>query len=236
MKEELEKIRELLNKIEQVDQNDKADSVKETFDYFELPQIVKDIVDYLQPELSPYEMAVYWYMFRHSVIETADVYLRVSLTKLAQGIGTKYKSADRKNNIASDRSVSGNVRGLEEKGIIKKVGDANREGTIYQILLPEEIEICKERMKQDQVTSLPLIDPKKELDYYNVKGNRLKIFERDKYLCYKCGKQLTRFSATLDHLTPVSVGGDNSYDNLVTCCMHCNSSRRATPVSDFMET
>ena len=32
------------------------------------------------------------------------------------------------------------------------------------------------------------IDDKKELDYYNVSENRLKIFERDAYKCKYCGK------------------------------------------------
>ena len=86
-------------------------------------------------------------------------------------------------------------------------------------------------MKEIVIEELPQVDPKKEADYYNVKENRLKIFERDKYLC-QIQKQLTRFSATLNHIQPVSESGDNSYDNLVTACLHCNSKRGAKPISD----
>ncbi len=78
------------------------------------------------------------------------------------------------------------------------------------------------------------IDTEKELDYYNMAENRSKIFERDEYKCHYCKKQLTRFSATLDHIQPVSRGGDNSYNNLVTSCLHCNSSRGNRPVSDIL--
>ena len=85
-------------------------------------------------------------------------------------------------------------------------------------------------MKEIQVEELPKIDPKKEADYYNIKENRYKVFERDGYKCHYCDKQLTRFSATLDHIQPVSEGGDNSFDNLVTSCLHCNSKRGAKPV------
>ena len=46
-----------------------------------------------------------------------------------------------------------------------------------------------------------------EVDFYNVRENRIKIYERDNYVCQHCRKQLTRFSATLDHLQPVSEGG-----------------------------
>lgn len=53
-------------------------------------------------------------------------------------------------------------------------------------------------------------DLKKELDFYNVRENRLKLFDRDDYKCRYCSKQLTRFTATLDHVQPVSKGGDNN--------------------------
>ncbi len=57
----------------------------------------------------------------------------------------------------------------------------------------------------------------KDLDYYNVRENRIKVFERDDYKCRYCGKQLTRFTATLDHAKPLSEGGDNSFDKPAVC-------------------
>jgi 5-methylcytosine-specific restriction endonuclease McrA len=89
-------------------------------------------------------------------------------------------------------------------------------------------------MAKAQKEQLPQIDPRRELDFYNIKENRLKVFERDKYLCHYCKKQLTRFSATLDHIQPVSKGGDNSYDNLVTACLLHNSQRNAQPIMDYL--
>ena len=89
-------------------------------------------------------------------------------------------------------------------------------------------------MSRAQKEQLPHIDAKRELDFYNIKENRLKVFERDKYLCHYCKKQLTRFSATLDHIQPVSKGGDNSYDNLVTACLLHNSQRNAQPIMDYL--
>ncbi|WP_408641474.1 HNH endonuclease [Spirosoma telluris] len=35
-------------------------------------------------------------------------------------------------------------------------------------------------------------------------------------------------------MQPVSENGDNSYDNLTTCCFACNSKRGATPILDFI--
>jgi Fe2+ or Zn2+ uptake regulation protein len=231
--DEIKQIRELLDKIENSQTNDVEKSFKENFELFELPDIITSIVDYLQPLLLPYESAIYWYLFRHSVLQTGEIYIRVS----TRGLGkpkTVIKSSSGQSEGLSYGSVQDALRGLEEKGIIKKVGDTNREGTLYQVFLPEEIEICQERMKEVIIEELPTIDPKKEADYYNVKENRLKIFERDSFKCHYCGKQLTRFSATLDHIQPVSEGGDNSFDNLVTACLHCNSNRGAKPVMDII--
>ena len=74
----------------------------------------------------------------------------------------------------------------------------------------------------------------READLYNVRENRMKIYERDNYHCTYCGKQLTRFTATLDHITPVSEGGDNSAENLKTACLQCNSRKTSRPLGDFL--
>jgi len=76
------------------------------------------------------------------------------------------------------------------------------------------------------------VDVKRKLDYYNVLKNRLKVFDRDEYKCYNCGKQLIRFAATLDHIQLVSKGGDNSMENLKTAYLHCNARRGNRPIMD----
>lgn len=43
---------------------------------------------------------------------------------------------------------------------------------------------------------------------------------------------LLDFSATLDHIQPVSKGGAHSFDNLITSCLHCNSERGNRPIMD----
>ena len=77
---------------------------------------------------------------------------------------------------------------MEEKGVIEKAGDTNREGTMYKLLLPDEIPMCSD-YRHAQTTREPLpIDLKTELDYYNVQENRLRVFERDDYMCHYCQK------------------------------------------------
>jgi uncharacterized protein with PIN domain len=123
--------------------------------------------------------------------------------------------------------------GLVEIGAIRQEAEPTREGTLYRLLLPEEIEVCRKR-RAESSRPISISADEREADFYNVRENRLKIFERDDYRCIYCGKQLTRFTATLDHVTPVSEGGDNSADNLKTACLQCNSRKTSRPLGDFL--
>ena len=146
----------------------------------------------------------------------------------------KSSYSNSKSGDLSEGFVRETLLALTEKGCIIKAGDATREGTLYKVNLPEEITMCQAMMKEEREKEVVQpIDENKELDYYNVPENRHKVFERDDYKCHYCDKQLTRFTATLDHIQPVSKGGDNSYDNLTTACLHCNSRRGNKPVMDM---
>jgi 5-methylcytosine-specific restriction endonuclease McrA len=61
-----------------------------------------------------------------------------------------------------------------------------------------------------------------------------RLYERDGYKCRYCDKQLTRFTATLDHITPLAELGDNSFGNLATACFNCHSRKHKRPVGDFL--
>jgi len=170
-------------------------------------------------------------MFNNSILKSGQNLLRVSTRGLGKA-KTVVLSASGQSEGLSYATVQDALLGLEKFGAIKKAGDTNREGTLYQLYLPEEIDLCKEFMQAKAVAEPPPIDEKKEKDFYNIRENRYKVFERDGYKCHYCGKQLTRYSATLDHIQPISKGGDNSYDNLITACLHCNSSRTNKEVMD----
>lgn len=53
-----------------------------------------------------------------------------------------------------------------------------------------------------------------------LKVNRRRIMKRDGYKCGYCSS--TR-NLTIDHIIPRSKGGENTWQNLVTCCSRCNS-------------
>lgn len=226
-----DKIRELLDEIDASTSEQDDQAFAENFNTLELPSIVCSVVDFLQPSLFPYEAAVYWHLFRKSILSNGTQYTRASVRGMMEGVVT---SASGQSKGLSYGAVQKALSGLEEKSVISKAGDTNREGTLYKIHLPEEIPLCQESIKISQQVKESEIDVSKELDFYNVAENRLKVFERDEYKCHYCFKQLTRFTATLDHIQPVSKGGDNSLENLTTACLHCNSQRGNRPVMDII--
>jgi 5-methylcytosine-specific restriction endonuclease McrA len=57
---------------------------------------------------------------------------------------------------------------------------------------------------------------------HEVRFSRRNIFERDKNTCQYCGRRMPRSEVTVDHVTPRSRGGIDSWDNLVLACVDCN--------------
>jgi 5-methylcytosine-specific restriction endonuclease McrA len=233
MNDHIDKIRELLSDFEMT--LERAPSVDRGFTAFELPQIVHEIVDDLQPLLTPYDAAFYWYLFRHSIAKDGGPRLRVSSRYLRTAV-VKSSYSQAAQNTISLAKVQEILRALESIGAIRKEGEPNRQGTPYRVLIPDEIEACREyRAQRTEITQNPPSAPKpSDLDYYNVRENRINVFERDGYICRYCQKQLTRFTATLDHVMAVVTGGDNSLENLVTACLDCNSRKNKRMVGDFL--
>lgn len=53
-------------------------------------------------------------------------------------------------------------------------------------------------------------------------ASRKSILMRDRYECQYCG---SRTNLTIDHVIPISRGGEWKYDNLVTACSRCNTKK-----------
>ena len=51
---------------------------------------------------------------------------------------------------------------------------------------------------------------------------RFEIFKRDGFTCQYCGKRPPNTILHLDHIIPVSKGGTNQTENLITACIDCN--------------
>jgi len=51
---------------------------------------------------------------------------------------------------------------------------------------------------------------------------RFQILARDKFICQYCGRGAPDVMLEVDHKIPVSEGGTNEPDNLITACVACN--------------
>jgi 5-methylcytosine-specific restriction endonuclease McrA len=53
--------------------------------------------------------------------------------------------------------------------------------------------------------------------------NNQTLFKRDAYLCLYCGEHFSSSDLSRDHVTPMSKGGVDDWNNVVTACRRCNN-------------
>lgn len=53
--------------------------------------------------------------------------------------------------------------------------------------------------------------------------NNSLLFNRDQHLCLYCGGKFAERDLSRDHVRPVSQGGVNEWNNVVTACKRCNN-------------
>lgn len=56
-----------------------------------------------------------------------------------------------------------------------------------------------------------------------VKFNRRNVFLRDEFVCQYCGRRFGGHRLSLDHVLPKSRGGPTTWENIVCCCVDCNT-------------
>ena len=54
---------------------------------------------------------------------------------------------------------------------------------------------------------------------------RFEVFKRDNFKCHYCGMSAPDVVLNVDHIDPVSNGGENNILNLITSCRDCNSGK-----------
>ena len=64
------------------------------------------------------------------------------------------------------------------------------------------------------------------------KSVRFEVFKRDSFKCQYCGKSAPDVVLEVDHIIPVSKGGDNDISNLITACFDCNRGKRDKKLTD----
>lgn len=179
-------------------------------------QSLEFLVDYVLPELTPYEFAVFILLLRSQESGSVTIGKRTIAARLGKGVRGK---------ITNFEHISSVLNCLEGKGFIT-IGDTGRDGTIYRLADITNIPAVAARLV---LTSTIPTEPD---DYFNDPQKRLELFERDKWRCHYCGKLLTQQNATLDHIQAQSKGGKHSSDNLVACCLECNAIKNGRSVEE----
>jgi 5-methylcytosine-specific restriction endonuclease McrA len=71
------------------------------------------------------------------------------------------------------------------------------------------------------------------IDMAEYKRLKAIVFKRDNYTCRYCGQVGGKLEA--DHVIPISKGGANDLDNLVTSCRKCNRQKHDKDLDSFLE-
>jgi len=126
------------------------------------------------------------------------------------------------------------VRRLVAKGALRLV-ERTRAGHLVEVRLPDEIraappaEIAISGLSRQQRRA-----DIEQMDFLQVKTRRAAIHARDRGLCFYCLRRLTARVRCLDRVVPLARMGRNSYRNLVSSCVECNTQKGETVAEDFL--
>ena len=184
-------------------------------------RIWKHFEDFLVPRLrlSITDRAVYSHLLRHSRLE-GKRRLRFSILWLALGARLCTNAA----RWALRRLIAHGVLRLLER---------SKAGHVVEVRLPDEIRATRPRSIGRAARPLPRgIDF--EADFLKTRALRRAIHLRERGRCFYCLRRLTAMTRCLDHVVPRVSFGSNSYRNLVSCCLQCNSQKRDCSAGDFL--
>jgi 5-methylcytosine-specific restriction endonuclease McrA len=198
-------------------------------------ELWKQIEDILVPQLrlSVLDRSVYSHLLRHSRLE-GKLRLRFSIQWLARAVRV------------SGGPAREAVRRLMALGALRLV-ERTKIGHLVEVRLPDEIRAARPgrsapaksgpgrgttrvRCTSAQARALPLEDS----DFLQTRALRQSIHARERGLCFYCFRRLTPSQKCLDHVVPRVRFGRNSYCNLVSCCVECNSQKSERPARDFL--
>src|SRR6266850_2584502 len=183
--------------------------------------------DFLFPRLrlSITDRVVYSHLIRHSRLE-GQPQLRFSMPWLARGIGI------------STGPVRESVRRLVVLGALRLIR-RSKAGHVIRVLLPDEIRGLRPGLPAvagaiPVRASSPQSPNLEELDFLKTRALRQSIHLRERGHCFYCLRRTDARVQCLDHVVPRAQAGHNSYRNLVSSCLECNSLKGERPAADFL--
>ncbi len=169
----------------------------------------KQLEDLLAPRLrlSLIDRTVYAHLLRHSRLE-GKLRLRFSIRWLARNIRL------------SSGPVRHAVRRLVAHGALRLV-QRSKTGHVVEVRLPEEI-------RPEKLNGI------EEADFLQNTTLRKAIHTREGGQCFYCMRRTPPAVQCLDHVVPRARSGCNSYCNLVSSCIECNSQKGERAADDFL--
>ena len=184
--------------------------------------------DVLVPRLrlTVFDRAVYSYLLRHSLV-VGKLRLHFSVMSVAAKLGL------------SNGPVRQAVRRLDELGALRLL-ERSKTGHLVEMRLPENIRAIRPHengasMAVDAAGEPPA--PALETtDFLKTWALRKAIHDRERGACFYCLRRTPANVKCLDHVVPRARFGRNSYRNLVSCCIECNTHKGDRPAPDFLRT
>jgi 5-methylcytosine-specific restriction endonuclease McrA len=179
-------------------------------------QIWKQFEDIVVPRLrlNIVDRAVYSHLLRHSRLE-GKVRLQFSIPWLARAARL------------TSKPVRFSVRRLVEHGVLRLV-ERSKMGHLVDVRLPEEIRALRNPTPRPRDAKL------ERVDFLRTKALRQSIHARERGRCFYCMRRLNARVRCLDHVIPRVQWGPDSYLNLVSCCVECNSDKGQHSAQDFL--
>jgi len=192
--------------------------------------------DVLAPRLglTVKERAVYSYLLRHS-LGLGKLRLQFAVMSLARTLGIS---------IGPVRQA---VRRLDELGTLR-VLKRSKTGHLAEMRLPEKIRALRPGKNGALLTTgavgvgttgaagEPPAATLETRDFLKTWALRKTIHDRERGTCFYCLRRTLANVRCLDHVVPRVRFGRNSYRNLVSCCLECNSRKGDRPAPDFLRT
>jgi len=184
----------------------------------------KQFEDQLAPQLcfSTTDRAVYSHLLRHSRLE-GKPQLRFSIPWLSRRISL------------SSVAVRKAVRRLIARGVLRLLERSCKAHHVVYVRLPHEVRAlragkaaARRSARSSRHTSFA------EIDFFQTQALRRAIHAREGGRCFYCLRRLIRQLRCLDHVVPQANLGSNSYRNLVSCCLDCNSNKAERPAVEFV--
>jgi hypothetical protein len=187
-------------------------------------QVWKQMEDLLAPQLnfSVIDRAVYSHLFRHSRLE-GTLRFRFSMSWLAGRIRL------------SEKTTRQSVRRLIARGVLRLVERSCQAHHVVCVRLPKEVRaVCAAKTAAHGSARTSRSAGFAEADFLQTQALRRAMHAREGGRCFYCLRRLIPQRRCLDHVVPQASLGSNSYRNLVSCCLDCNSNKAERHAVEFV--